>query len=132
MYFLIDYVNNGNLNDFIVKNWPLDKKVIKLITAQLVLALEFMHSKGVCHRDFKPQNILLDDMLNIKICDLGEAKNFGILDREKIKRDYESFTKKRAILESTIFQKAKSKQGIKKKMYYMNTLNLSDSDGVVN
>ena len=82
MYFLSDYVNNGNLNDYIIKNWPLDKSTIKHITSQLALALEFMHSKGICHRDLKPQNILLDDQLNIKICDLGEAKSFDTLDKE--------------------------------------------------
>ena len=110
LYFLIDYVNNGNLNDYIIKNWPLDKATIKHITQQLVLALDFMHSQGICHRDLKPQNILLDDELNIKICDLGEAKHFGTLDREKIMNDYESFTRRRAIMNSKIFKTPKNRK----------------------
>ena len=61
LYFLSDFVNNGNLNDYIIRNWPLDQETVQHITAQLALALEFMHSKSICHRDLKPQNILLDD-----------------------------------------------------------------------
>ena len=88
LYFLIDYVNNGTLSEYLIKNWPLPPATIRHITAQLVLALEFLHSKRICHRDLKPQNILLDEELNIKICDLGEAKSFGELDKDKILRDY--------------------------------------------
>lgn len=70
----MDYINNGTLDNYIKQNWPLDQDEVKYIGAQIALALEFMHSKGICHRDLKPQNILLDDRLSIRICDFGEAK----------------------------------------------------------
>lgn len=36
--------------------------------------LSFLHSKGVVHRDLKPQNILFDDDWYIVICDFGKSK----------------------------------------------------------
>lgn len=40
----------------------------------MVEALEFIHTAGLCHRDLKPDNILLDIDFNIKLADFGFAK----------------------------------------------------------
>jgi serine/threonine protein kinase len=37
------------------------------------MGLHYLHSNGVCHRDLKPDNILLDDEYNCKIIDFGFA-----------------------------------------------------------
>lgn len=48
---------------------------IKLYMYQLFRSLAYIHSKGVCHRDIKPQNLLLDpDTGVLKLCDFGSAK----------------------------------------------------------
>lgn len=41
---------------------------------QLVLAIEFMHKKNVLHRDLKPQNLFVDEDMNLKIGDFGISK----------------------------------------------------------
>ena len=34
---------------------------------QIIEGLEFIHRKNICHRDLKPDNIFLDDKLNLKL-----------------------------------------------------------------
>ncbi len=41
---------------------------------QIVTGLRYLHSANIMHRDLKPQNILLDRFLNVKICDFGLAR----------------------------------------------------------
>lgn len=48
---------------------------VKLYTYQLFRSLAYIHSQGICHRDIKPQNLLLDPATGIlKLCDFGSAK----------------------------------------------------------
>jgi serine/threonine protein kinase len=48
---------------------------VKLYIYQLCRALAYMHSLGICHRDIKPQNLLLDPASGVlKLCDFGSAK----------------------------------------------------------
>lgn len=43
---------------------------------QLFRSLAYIHSLGICHRDIKPQNLLLDpDTGVLKLCDFGSAKH---------------------------------------------------------
>lgn len=48
---------------------------VKLYIYQLFRSLAYIHSQGICHRDIKPQNLLLDPSSGIlKLCDFGSAK----------------------------------------------------------
>lgn len=48
---------------------------IKLFMYQLFRSLAYIHSMGICHRDIKPQNLLLDpESAVLKLCDFGSAK----------------------------------------------------------
>lgn len=48
---------------------------VKLYSFQLLRSLAYIHSLGVCHRDIKPQNLLVNpETLELKLCDFGSAK----------------------------------------------------------
>jgi len=48
---------------------------VKLYSYQLLRSLAYLHAVGVCHRDIKPQNLLLDPTTGVlKLCDFGSAK----------------------------------------------------------
>uniref|UniRef100_A0A8C4QUY3 [tau protein] kinase n=1 Tax=Eptatretus burgeri TaxID=7764 RepID=A0A8C4QUY3_EPTBU len=48
---------------------------VKLYMYQLFRSLAYIHSHGICHRDIKPQNLLLDpESAVLKLCDFGSAK----------------------------------------------------------
>jgi serine/threonine protein kinase len=48
---------------------------VKVYMFQMFCALAHIHSLGVCHRDIKPQNLLVDTATHtLKLCDFGSAK----------------------------------------------------------
>jgi glycogen synthase kinase 3 beta len=48
---------------------------IKLYMYQLLRSLAYIHSVGICHRDIKPQNLLLNPATGVlNLCDFGSAK----------------------------------------------------------
>lgn len=54
---------------------PIPTIYVKLYVYQLLRSLAYIHSLGICHRDIKPQNLLLDPTSQVvKLCDFGSAK----------------------------------------------------------
>ena len=68
LYLIIDYCPNGDFTKLESVNNP------KLFFAEIILAFEYIHNKGIIYRDLKPENILLDDTGHIKLCDFNLAK----------------------------------------------------------
>jgi len=50
-----------------------DVEIINIVY-QIMAGLNFIHKAGVIHRDIKPANILIDNNMNVKICDFGLAR----------------------------------------------------------
>jgi glycogen synthase kinase 3 beta len=49
--------------------------LVKLYSYELMRALAYLHGIGVCHRDIKPQNLLIDPITHkLSLCDFGSAK----------------------------------------------------------
>lgn len=77
---LTEYMNGGSLKKAIdfefgrspISNWNNTKKQIILIG--MTAGLKALHEKHIIHRDFKPDNILLDSALSPHIIDFGMSK----------------------------------------------------------
>ena len=69
--FVMEYMHGGDFNRLLQTYGRLEEKIAKFYIAELVLAIEHLHSVGVVHRDLKPDNILLDSKGHIKLTDFG-------------------------------------------------------------
>uniref|UniRef100_A0A4W4DR66 3-phosphoinositide-dependent protein kinase 1 n=1 Tax=Electrophorus electricus TaxID=8005 RepID=A0A4W4DR66_ELEEL len=77
LYFGLSYAKNGELLRYIRKIGSFDEACTRFYSAEIVCALEYLHSVGVIHRDLKPENILLNEEMHIQITDFGTAKQFS-------------------------------------------------------
>ncbi|KAL2133332.1 hypothetical protein VTI74DRAFT_2527 [Chaetomium olivicolor] len=73
IYMVTEYVEKGDLFEFINWNGPLNEEEAIFYFRQIMTALEYCHSFNICHRDLKPENILLKANGQIKIADFGMA-----------------------------------------------------------
>jgi serine/threonine protein kinase len=50
-------------------------ELLKIYSYQLFRSLAYIHGIGICHRDIKPQNVLVNpETFDLRMCDLGSAK----------------------------------------------------------
>jgi serine/threonine-protein kinase len=69
------YVEGQDLHQLLIDNGKLPVERAMKIARQLCAALDAAHAEGVVHRDFKPQNILLDKNEQVYVTDFGLAKS---------------------------------------------------------
>ena len=66
LYFVLDYYRGGELFFHLSKAGRFTEDRTRFYTAEIVLALEYVHSKDIIYRDLKPENILLDSEGHVK------------------------------------------------------------------
>ncbi|XP_060535200.1 3-phosphoinositide-dependent protein kinase 1 isoform X2 [Cylas formicarius] len=74
LYFVLTYAKNGELLKHINHHKKFNFECTRYYAAELVLALEYLRSKGIVHRDLKPENILFDENFHLLVTDFGSAK----------------------------------------------------------
>ncbi|GKB11916.1 probable serine/threonine protein kinase IREH1 isoform X1 [Tanacetum coccineum] len=74
LYLVMEYLNGGDLYSLLRNLGCLDEDVARVYIAEVVLALEYLHSLRVVHRDLKPDNLLIAHDGHIKLTDFGLSK----------------------------------------------------------
>ncbi|KAI3380923.1 hypothetical protein SNEBB_005456 [Seison nebaliae] len=80
LYFGLELVSNGDLRQKMCERYESNRWKIftenecRYYAAQLIVAIAYLHSKGIIHRDIKPENILLTKFNKIKLCGFSFAK----------------------------------------------------------
>jgi serine/threonine protein kinase len=72
MYIVMEYVRGGTLQQ-VVDCYKPDLADLRVWFMQLVLALEYIHDRGIIHRDVKPSNCMIDTFGILKLTDFGLA-----------------------------------------------------------
>jgi serine/threonine protein kinase len=73
VFILLEYVTGGLLFDVCQTLGGMGEDGGRYFLSQMLDVLEYMHGKGVVHRDLKLENILVDEQMNLKVADFGFA-----------------------------------------------------------
>lgn len=76
-YMLFEYVNGGQMLDYIISHGKLKEKQARKFSRQIASALDYCHRNSIVHRDLKIENILISKTGDIKIIDFGLSNLFA-------------------------------------------------------
>ncbi|EAR97251.2 plant dual-specificity MAP kinase kinase family domain protein (macronuclear) [Tetrahymena thermophila SB210] len=73
IYLMIEYASGGQLWQKLTKEGRFDENTVKRYMADIILAVEYLHSQNppIIHRDIKPENLILDENGRVKLVDFG-------------------------------------------------------------
>ena len=74
LYLVMDLLTGGDLRYHISYKKTFTEQETKFFISNMILALEYIHSKNIIHRDIKPENLVLESNGYLRITDFGVAK----------------------------------------------------------
>ncbi|KAL5965700.1 cAMP-dependent protein kinase catalytic subunit alpha, partial [Taenia solium] len=74
LYMALEFINGGELFSLIRREGKFREDTARFYGAQVVLALQYLHSMDIAYRDLKPENLLIDKHGYLKLTDFGFAK----------------------------------------------------------
>jgi len=78
LFLVFEYVEKNLLE--VLEKYPegLNPKLIRSFVFQMCKAVHYLHMKNIIHRDVKPENLLVDENMNLKLCDFGFARKISL------------------------------------------------------
>ena len=73
LYFVMDFIDGGDMFSIVKYQGKLDENIVRTYAAELILAIEYLHSRNIMYRDLKLENIMIDRQGHIKLIDLGSC-----------------------------------------------------------
>ena len=69
--FVMEYMNGGDFGHLLKSEQYFNEKTAQFYISELILAVEYLHSIGIVHKDLKPENMLIDSNGHLKLTDFG-------------------------------------------------------------
>ena len=85
--FVTEYMIGGDFGFLLHQYQALEEDIARFYLAELILAIDHLHSLKIIHRDLKPENILLDKYGHIKLTDFGLSE-IGFVSQMTIRKQY--------------------------------------------
>eukprot|EP01017_Pseudomicrothorax_dubius_P008362 TRINITY_DN12744_c0_g2_i1.p1 TRINITY_DN12744_c0_g2~~TRINITY_DN12744_c0_g2_i1.p1 ORF type:complete len:363 (+),score=45.11 TRINITY_DN12744_c0_g2_i1:89-1177(+) len=76
LYLVMDWMPGGDLRYQMNNRGLFTEEETKYVISSLIIALEYLHSKGILHRDVKPENLVFGEQGHLRLTDLGIAQRF--------------------------------------------------------
>ena len=78
LFMVMDFMVGGELFYHMQKVKKFDENIVKIYSAELILALEYLHERFFIYRDLKHENILIGEDGHLKLTDFGlSSKGFS-------------------------------------------------------
>lgn len=74
LFFVLEFCAGGELFFHMMKRNRFDEATARFYFSEVLLGLEYLHSRNILYRDLKPENILLDLDGHIRLTDFGLSK----------------------------------------------------------
>ena len=88
-FLVLEYAKYGDLNyfmNFLLKRRVLSETALNYFGKQILEGLEYIHRCKIAHMDIKPENILIDSNLNVKLTDFSVSFNYSSFNpKDKVK-----------------------------------------------
>jgi len=97
-FFSMEFAPYGDFFDLIFSQELSNEKLIRTYFAQLVDAIEYLHSKGIAHLDIKLENLLIGNDYKLKVADFDQSQLLS--DKNLIYRGTPSFRAPEVITKS--------------------------------
>jgi serine/threonine protein kinase len=83
LLFVLEYAQGADLRKLLEANTIIRDPSASFYAAEIAIAIQFLHSKGVVHRDLKLDNVLMDKEGHVKVTDFGLSA-VGVTETDRI------------------------------------------------